>query len=325
MQTINYYKEKLFSYLDEAIKKNKPEAVLLSGGIDSSSIAYLGKKYKPELKSITVVTRDTESPDQQFAKKVSRKLKIKEHIIAPLDTGEIPSLVKKAVLILGNFNIYWASAAIVLLRGLEYAKINNIEKVATGEGSDDLFGSFPVMLNWKNGNKSLQNFIEIRKKDIDIMTQKIADSLNVKIVMPFHDKRIINLAFKMPLKYKIKKNQNGKKVTKYVLREAFKNYLPTTVTNRPQTMAFIGASTLDLLLNKYKNYTDIEKYRNRYKINFSSGLECYLFDILRKGGKYKPATNGNRCIYCRSKLRAKNSVHCTTCGTLQYKKKMLTF
>lgn len=325
MQKLAYYKKKLFGLLDKTIKNNCPNGVLLSGGIDSSVISFLGKKYNKNIKAITVIKNNIDSPDQKFANIISKELNIKEHFFSTINDKELSKLIKKVVLVLENFNIYWVSAAIVLYKGLERAKENNINSIATGEGSDDLFGSFPVMLNWKNGDDSLKEFINIRMKDIDIMTKKIANSLGIKIIMPFHNSNIVNFALNIPLKYRIKKNKNGNKITKYVLRKAFEDKLPSIIVNRPQMMAFTGASTLDNLLQKYNNYADINKYKNKYNINFGSGFECFLFDILNSNNKYKPVKRGNKCLYCASKLRAVNSVHCITCGTLQYNNKILKF
>ncbi|HOK00819.1 MAG TPA: asparagine synthase C-terminal domain-containing protein [Candidatus Pacearchaeota archaeon] len=324
-QKLTYYKNRLFRLLDETIKNNCPDAVLLSGGIDSSVITLLGKKYNKNLKVITVIKNKINSPDQKFAKIVSRKINIKTHLFVTINDEEIPRLIKKVVLILENFNIYWVSAGIVLLKGLGIAKKNDIATIATGEGSDDLFGSFPVMLNWKDDDDSLKEFINIRMKDINVMTEKIANYLGIKIIMPFYDLNIINFALKIPLKYRIKKSKDGTKITKYILRKAFEKKLPNIIINRPQMMAFTGASTLDFLIKKYNNYADIDKYRNKYNINFGSGFECFLFDILNSNNKYKPIKNGNKCLYCSSKLRAKNSVYCTTCGMLQYNNKILNF
>lgn len=325
MQKITYYKNKLFELLNDVIKNNCPDAVLLSGGIDSSAIALLGKKYNKNIKAITIIKNNIDSPDQKFANIISKELNIKEHFFSNINDNELPELINKVVLALENFNIYWVSAAIVLYKGLETAKENNINTIATGEGSDDLFGSFPVMLNWENGDDSLKEFINIRMKDIDIMTEKIANNLGIKIIMPFHDPNIVNFASNIPLDYKIKKDKNGNKITKYVLRKAFNDKLPNIIVNRPQMMAFTGAPTLDILIQKYNSYADINKYKNKYNINFSSGFECFLFDILNSNNKYKPTKSKNKCIYCGSKLRAINSVHCVTCGTLQYNNKILKF
>lgn len=325
MPSLDYYKKKVYKLLDEAVKKNVPDGVLLSGGIDSSVITYLGKKYNKNLTCVTIVSEDKKSPDKSFAELICDKYNIKNYEPVPLKEDDVPELIKNAVLSVGTFNIYWIAASIVLLKGLIHAKQIGLKKIATGEGSDDIFGSFPVMLNWSSGDEELKKFILTRIKDIDIMTKKISDYLGIKIVTPFYFKDLVDFTFKIPLNLKTKTKSDGSKVTKYILRESFKNVLPKTVLNRPQMMAFVGASTLDLLTSKYAQSMDVLKFRKKYKINFSSPFECYLFDILNKAGKYKPLKTGHRCIYCSSKLRAKNSVHCTVCGTLQYKNKILQF
>ncbi len=325
MQNLKNYKEKLYKIFDEIIKENTPKAVMLSGGMDSSSIAFLSKKYNKGLESITVVSENTESPDLEYAKLVSKKLLIKKQNIAVLKESEISDLIEKVVLSLECFNFYWISAALVLFKGLMVAKNAGINNIATGEGSDDLFGSFPLMLNWQYGDSKLKEFIMIRMRDIDVMTKKISKYLDIEINTPFHDKKMIDFILNLPMNLRIKVDKNKTEVTKYLLRETFKDLLPELVVNRPQMMAFSGASTLDLLFNKYKDLIDVDKFRKTYNINFTNSFECYLFDILNKAGKYRPINDKNACLYCHSKLRAENSVHCTICGTSQYNKKILSF
>ncbi len=322
---LEQYKKKVYKFLDKAVKENVPDGVLLSGGIDSSAIAYLAKKYNKKLTCVTIISEDRKSPDKSFAELICDRCNIKNHELVPLKEDEVSDLIKNAVLSVGTFNIYWIAASIVLLKGLTYAKKIGLKKIATGEGSDDIFGSFPVMLNWPDGDNELKKFILTRIKDIDVMTKKISDYLGIKIVTPFYSKELVDFTLQIPLNLKTKTRRDGSKITKYILRESFKKVLPKLVLSRPQTMAFIGASTLDLLTNKYAQSMDVLKFRKKYKINFSNPFECYLFDILNKAGKYQPLKTGHSCIYCSSKLRAKNSVHCTVCGTLQYKNKILQF
>ncbi|MDD2487696.1 MAG: asparagine synthase C-terminal domain-containing protein [Candidatus Gracilibacteria bacterium] len=316
-------KSKIYELMDKSVKNCRPNAVLLSGGVDSSIISMLGKKYNPDLKCITVITNE-DSPDKQFASLVAKELGA-EHIIATINQDEIESLINKVVLSLNCFNIYWVSAAIVLYKGLETAKELGIDNIATGEGSDDLFGSFPIMQNWQFGDESLIDFINRRMEDIDVMTERIAKSTGIKVALPYHDKELIEFTLSLPLSIRTLENPDGTKVTKYALRETFRGMLPEIVTYRPQTMAFTGASTLDTLIERYSKLYDMEKFRDEYKIDFISPFECHLFKILLDEGRYDPDESLHSCLYCRSKLRSENSVHCTTCGTLQYNNTILNF
>lgn len=325
MLILKEYKEKIVECLIAAIKRDVPDAVLLSGGIDSSAVACVAREINPDLCGITVTAENQQNADLDYARMASEKLALKRHEIAKLSTDEIPELIKEAVLAVGTFNVYWIAASLVLLKGLKYAKALGLKKVATGEGSDDIFGSFPVMLNWIGSPAELEDFINIRLKDINIMTQELARYLDIEIVTPFYHPGLVACALGMPPELKSRRSDDGVITTKYVLRETFRDKLPELVARRPQTMAFVGASTLDVLMEKYSAYADVEEFRHKYGINFSSSFECYLFDILNQAKRYQPVQDDQSCLYCRSKLRTKESVHCPVCGTLQYRGNILKF
>lgn len=316
--------KKLFTLLKNSVNNLKPDSILLSGGVDSSTLAYLGQKTNQNITAITVATCGTESPDVIYAKQVAQALEIKNHIIVEIDQNEIDIIVHKVVIGLANFNVFWVSAAVVLYKGLEAAMQHGLNNVLTGEGSDDLFGTFPVMQHWKGSPEELIAFINIRMKDIDLMTSRMADVVGVSIAIPFHDPEVVKFALGLPLEMRTKVKKDSSKVTKYLLRETFKNVLPRNVIERPQTMAFTGASTLDTIMTKYRDM-DVEVYAKKYGINFTNPAECYLFEIFFEAGLYEPATTTPKCLHCKSALRTPDSVHCVSCGTLQYKGEILPF
>jgi len=324
MENIDIYTEKIYLLLDEAVKKNPPNAILLSGWIDSSAIAYLWKKYNPDMVWITVISDNSISPDQNYANLVAKRLWIKS-FIATLRDEEIIPAIENVVLSLENFNIYWVSAALVLYKWLEEAAKLWFNKIATWEWSDSLFWSFPVMLNWKFWEKNLIDFIENRLLDIDIMTAKVWQYNNIDFVLPYHDKDFKEFILSIPLDKRMHKDLDWNHVTKFLLRETFRRYLPEDVVNRPQTQAFTWASTLDILSEKFKEDKNISLYNEKYWLKFGTLFEAYLFNILDSHGKYKPIDWEPKCIFCWSKLRCKDSVHCNVCATLQYNNEILAF
>jgi len=206
------------------------------------------------------------------------------------------------------------------------AKKHKLKSVMTGEGADDLFGSFPVMLDWKYSENELINFINTRIRDIDVMTQKIAKNIGIDISLPYYYKSLKDFVLSLPLKLRIK-GKKGKKITKYLLRKTMKELLPKKIINRPQTMAFTGVPTLNYLEKKYNIFSrkELNQGRKKYNINFHSSFEYYNFKILNSAKKYNPKWTKNCCLYCGSELRTKTSVHCPTCGILQYKGEILPF
>ena len=320
------HKKNIYNLLDAAVRKDPPDAVLLSWWIDSSVLAYLWKKYNPQLIWITVVSEDTISPDQHYATLVAEKLWL-NHKIVVLKKEEVDALTKKVVLSLWSFNMYWISASLVLYKWLEFAKQMGFHKVATGEWSDDLFWSFPVMLNWEFGNDTLKDFINNRILDIDLMTEKVSESNGINVVLPYHDVELKDYVLKMPINLRNIEQEDWNIITKYLLRQAFVSDLPSEVIYRPQTMAFTWASTLDVLHQQYANTRSVADLQKQYNLNIDSPLQAYLFEVLVNANKYTPILDGQwpSCLFCKSKLRTKESVHCVVCWTLQYNNKVLNF
>lgn len=316
--------KRLLGLLEASVARMRPDGVLLSGGIDSSALAYVGARTNPEIVAVTVATSGADSPDTAYAKLVAKELGLQRHVIAEIAPDEFDGLVRKVVIGLQNFSVHWVTAATVLYKGLERAKQEGLASVLTGEGSDDLFGTFPVMQNWKHSPEELVGFIATRMQDIDVMTGRMAAAIGIGIALPFHDPTVVDFALNLPLSVRTRITNDGKRITKYPLREAFEGRLPPSVVSRPQTMAFVGASTLETCMHRYVG-CDVEAYRKAFGIDFGNPFECFLFDIYQNAGLYHPVTEGAACIHCHSRLRSENSVHCTSCGSLQYKGELLPF
>jgi asparagine synthase (glutamine-hydrolysing) len=90
---------------------------------------------------------------------------------------------------------------------------------------------------------------------VDWMSMK--NSLEVRV--PFLDHRLVEMAFQMPGAMKIK---NGK--TKYILKETFKDLLPTSIYRRPKAGFEVPISRwlkneLKFLLDQYLTEKRIQK------------------------------------------------------------------
>ena len=95
--------------MDVAIRKEVPEGVLFSGGIDSSAILYHAHKYNPNVMAITVGVKGKENPDVEYSKQVAKQLGIQNHHIYYIEPEKVKSIVETAVRILGAFNPEWVS------------------------------------------------------------------------------------------------------------------------------------------------------------------------------------------------------------------------
>jgi asparagine synthase (glutamine-hydrolysing) len=78
---------KIRNLLEEAVKRNMAEGILLSGGLDTSIIATIASKYQ-KLKAFTVAFAEAPAPDVEYAKQIAEKLKL-EHTIHNMDMDEL--------------------------------------------------------------------------------------------------------------------------------------------------------------------------------------------------------------------------------------------
>ncbi|RLG59118.1 hypothetical protein DRN86_04750, partial [Candidatus Geothermarchaeota archaeon] len=92
--SLDYVKKDLLKALHESVSRNLGEGILLSGGLDTSVLAYLLCRYlKP--KAITV-SYGPESPDLHYSKIIARFLGLK-HYIKIFDEKEALRAIKNII------------------------------------------------------------------------------------------------------------------------------------------------------------------------------------------------------------------------------------
>lgn len=272
--------------IDSVIKKNIPESVLFSGGIDSSAILYTAHKYNPDVIGITVGVEGKESSDIKYSNIVARKLGIKNHHIFYVEPQQVKDMIETSVKVLKSFNPEWISSTTTLLLGTMYAKKNGLGSISSGEGADDLFGSFPFFKKWKGDYNSLDIAIKDRLKEIVVMSEVIAHSMNMKYIAPFHDEKVKQEILSIPIQERMR--EEGKIKTKYPLRKSYEGILPEICITRPQTMAYTGSGIYETIRSIGDEISDEEFEKSRKNIfQFRSKFEYALFKIYEKNFRFK--------------------------------------
>ncbi len=313
--------DRLREKIDASIKKNTPKSVLFSGGIDSSAILYHANEYNKDVMAITVGVEGKENPDVEYSKKVANELGIKNHQIYYVPEDQVKSMVEYAVKILGSFNPEWISSTTTLLLGTMYAKNANLQSISSGEGADDILGSFPFFTNWKGDSKSLEGLIKTRVEEIVVMSDLIAKNLNMEYIAPFQDREVKKEILEIPIQERMKVTKDIK--TKYPLRKAYEGILPSICITRPQTMAFSGSGIYDTIKSIGDNIPDEEFFKACKKyFKFRNKFEYELFKLYKKHFPFNQVKDG--CVHCGSDMNG-NKVNCKTCATLQIDGKELSF
>lgn len=312
----------LVKLIDNAIKEETPEAVLFSGGVDSTAVLYHAKKYNPNVMGITVGVEGKETSDIIYSRQVANDLGIKNHQIVYIKPEQVIDIVKAAVKILKSFNPEWISSTTTLLLGTMYAKKCGLHSISSGEGADDLFGSFPFFRSWKGDYESLDKTIIDRLKEIVVMSDVIAQSMNMKYIAPFQDEKVKEAVLSIPIEERMLEHDEIK--TKYPLRKAYEGILPQISITRPQTMAFTGSGIYDTIRSIGDTIDDAEYSSACTDIfRFRSKFEYALFKIYCEHFEFKQIEYGG-CVHCGSDM-GKNKINCRVCATLQKDGKEIIF
>lgn len=314
-----FIKEKI----EEAIKVNPPEAVLFSGGVDSSAILYHTANENTNVMGITVGVKGEETSDIIYSKSVAKQLGIKNHHIYYAKPEDVKNMVEMSVRVLKSFNPEWISSTTTLLLGTMYAKKQGLHSISSGEGADDLLGSFPFFTNWKGSMEDLSKTIEQRLKEIVVMSDVIAKSIGMNYIAPFQDKKVKEAILSIPIEERMK--IEGKIKTKYPLRKAYESCLPSDCIVRPQTMAFTGSGIYETIKGIADEISEEEfQYASNLILPFKSKFEYALFKIYEKHFGFNKDPNGSGCIHCGSSMNG-NTINCKICSTLQVDGRELEF
>ncbi|MGB9911222.1 MAG: asparagine synthase C-terminal domain-containing protein [Microgenomates group bacterium] len=230
--------EKIDFILKESFEKYKKKyhkkvvGVLVSGGIDSSIIAWWVRKTFPNCVFLSVACKT--SKDWIFLDILEKFLK-KKIIRVNYDSKKIKKAIFKVIKIYKkrNFSIDLThlSLGVCFLLCLEETKKRRVEILFSGQGPDILLGGYHRYKKIKLGelNQTIKNELTLLKKDVK-REKILSEKEGIKIIYPFIEKNFIDFCLKIPANLKIK---NGKE--KYILRKYGEFLgLPEEITFRPK-------------------------------------------------------------------------------------------
>lgn len=231
--------------LKNAVKKrlmsDRPIACLLSGGLDSSIIAAILCKLLPPSSVKTYSVGMKGSIDLRYAKLVSEFLgTVHTEVIFTKEEAlaMIPEVVQKTE----TFDITTIRASVPMCLLSKYISTHTNDIVIfSGEGSDELFGGY---LYFHNAPSPLdfQNETLILLKNLltyDVLrADRSTTSYGLEIRVPFLDIELVD--FVVSLDPGIKMPRDG--MEKYILRHAFREFLPDSVVWRRKEAFSDGCS-----------------------------------------------------------------------------------
>jgi asparagine synthase (glutamine-hydrolysing) len=260
------------------------EAISLSGGLDSSIVAAIAKQFNPNLVLFTGTIANAPGPDLANAKLMAEFLDLKHHVYK-ISEEDITNFIPDAVWFLESFDEDCISG---LISNYYVSKIvkQHSNSVLVGEGSDELFGGYRMVLKHPKV-KSPEKRERLACKLVDIAYNTALRRLDrgwmangVDYQIPFLDPSIVAFSRKIPMDWKI---YGERQIEKYVLREAFRDMLPEQIANREKLRFSMGVgmdAVMDDIIARIVNPDEIKKRpKAAYGMPFASFKELYYYDL----------------------------------------------
>ena len=312
--------QELTKRLTESVKKNHADALLLSGGLDSSILASI---LRPQYS--VAVGFGTFAPDLAYAKQVAQKYS-KRHVEIVFGPERMAELAEQIIQIFQTFDPMEVRNSAVALASIEQAKSDGYSAVMTGDGSDELFAGYNYFSRYYS---DIQRFdLELRRlwQIMHFSSRKLGEHAGIEVKTPFLDLEFASFAKSIDINDKVGE-YDGKKWGKFILRNCFAATLGSLVW-RPKLAQEQGAAT-----DRYQKYIEemiddltftnkkrIAQEQEGVKIRSKEHLHYYAifrsyFLPPRKEQEEKETDNpcNSRCSDCQGRI-APDARSCRICG-----------
>lgn len=287
-----------------------PYGVLLSGGLDSSIISAIAKKFAPkrietqdradawwpQLHSFAVGLEG--SPDLAAARKVADHIGTVHHEIH-FTVQEGLDAIRDVIYHIETYDVTTIRASTPMYLLARVIKSMGVKMVLSGEGSDELFGGY-LYFHKAPGPKELheETVRKISKLHLYdcLRANKSLAAWGVEGRVPFLDKEFMDVA--MRLNPADKMAVNGK-MEKWILRKAFEDYLPESVAWRQKEQFSDGVGygwidTLRSLTSREVTDEQLANARYRFPINPPMSKEEYFYRSIFS--EHFPSDSAASCV-----------------------------
>ena len=283
--------------LEEAVHRQMmsdvPYGVLLSGGLDSSVISAVAKKYSsrrvesndetdawwPQLHSFSVGLDG--SPDLAAAQVVADHIGTVHHEIK-FTIQEGLDAIKDVVYNLETYDITTIRASTPMYLMARVIKSIGIKMVLSGEGADELFGGYLYFHKAPDAQEfheeTVRKLNKLHMYDC-LRANKSLAAWGIEGRVPFLDKEFMDVAMRINPQDKM---INGERMEKWVVRKAFEDMLPESVAwrQKEQFSDGVGYSWIDTLKEVVDAEVSDEQLANahfRYPIQTPQNKEEFYY------------------------------------------------
>ncbi|WP_321426614.1 asparagine synthase B [uncultured Bacteroides sp.] len=300
--------------LEDAVQRqlmsDVPYGVLLSGGLDSSVISAVAKKYAskrvetggqsdawwPQLHSFAVGLKD--APDLSKAKEVADHIGTIHHEIN-YTVQEGLDAIRDVIYFIETYDVTTVRASTPMYLLARVIKSMGIKMVLSGEGADEIFGGYLYFHKAPNARafheETVRKISKLHLYDC-LRANKSLSAWGVEGRVPFLDKEFLDIAMRLNPEAKM---APGKTIEKKILREAFVDMLPESVAWRQKEQFSDGVGynwidSLKALTTGRVSDEDMAHAAERFPINPPMNKEEYYYRSIFE--EHFPSESAAKCV-----------------------------
>ena len=287
-----------------------PYGVLLSGGLDSSVVSAIAKKFAPrriesedttdawwpQLHSFAVGLEG--SPDLAAARKVAAHIGTVHNEIN-FTVQEGLDAIRDVIYHIETYDVTTIRAATPMYLLARVIKSMGVKMVLSGEGADEIFGGYLYFHKAPDPKafheETVRKISKLHLYDC-LRANKSLAAWGVEGRVPFLDKEFMDVAMRLNPKDKM---INKERMEKWVLRKAFEDYLPASVAWRQKEQFSDGVGyswidTLKALASKEVSDEQLANAKYRFPINPPPTKEEYFYRSIF--AEHFPSDSAASCV-----------------------------
>src|ERR687888_333444 len=231
--------KELRTLLRRSVTRNYADAILLSGGLDSSILVCIAK---PKV-SFTVSLGDN-APDVRYARTIASRYGTK-HTIVILTYKKLLEVIEELVKVLRTFNPLEIRNSSVVLAGMKAAKDQGYTNIMTGDGGDELFAGYNYLSRYYDDTGALDKELHRLWNVMQFSSLHLGKITKVDVKAPFLDVRFLSYAKSIRTAEKIGEYR-ASKWGKFPLRKCYESDLGEEIEWRPKLAQEQGAGTINI-------------------------------------------------------------------------------
>jgi asparagine synthase (glutamine-hydrolysing) len=308
--SISDLKKALEASVHRQLMSDVPYGVLLSGGLDSSVVSAIAKKFAPkriesqdineawwpQLHSFAVGLEG--SPDLAAARKVAQHIGTIHHEIN-FTVQEGLDAIRDVIYHIETYDVTTIRASTPMYLLARVIKSMGVKMVLSGEGADEIFGGYLYFHKAPDPKafheETVRKLSKLHLYDC-LRANKSLAAWGVEGRVPFLDKEFMDVAMRLNPKDKM---INKERMEKWVLRKAFEDYLPASIAWRQKEQFSDGVGynwidTLRALTTKEVSDEQLANAKYRFPINPPMSKEEYFYRCIFT--EHFPSDSAASCV-----------------------------